>query len=98
MLDRFEYRGVHIWWSGWRMPVNQDVGLGWWTARVPPDEYARDMVVSTTGGIIQRHAEMNIVDNCLRPGWPLVTVNSPEAEREHAKRRALAALVEHLCG
>jgi hypothetical protein len=94
--DRFEYRGIPIWWAGWREPANQDVVFGWWIASVPRDDRGLDLLLSTVGGVVQRAAELHVVDCSIQRGWPHLMVRSSDAERAAAKQRAVENLLEHL--
>lgn len=96
--DRFEHRGNPIWWCNWRQPSNQAVDVGFWLASLTPDHNGRPFVYSTTAGVIDRVAELDVLDLSSRPGWRHMTPRNTDAEREASKQRAAQALVKHLNG
>ena len=94
--DRFEHRGIQVWWSGWRTPANQDAMIGWWLASVPADDCGLNLLYSTMGGVIQRAAEMFVLDCTYQKDWPKLTARSTQAELDVVKQRAAQHLIEHL--
>jgi len=94
--DRFEHQGVPIWWSGWRLPPNQDCVIGWWAARTPPDDRGHTLLVSPVTGAMQRSSDLYVLNLSYQKEWPILTALSTPGELEAVKQRAARALIEAL--
>lgn len=81
-------------WSGWRASPTQDVIVGWWIARVPPDNYGRTHLVSTTLGTVGRIQPFQAVDLTIQKGHRPIDSWSTMDEMEQAKQSAYDALLE----
>jgi hypothetical protein len=69
LASRFSYHGYDVAWSGWRESVNQDVTVGFWTARHADHDR---MVYATTMGVVGTAREMDVLDISRQRGWPRV--------------------------
>ena len=78
------------------MPANQDVQIGFWTARVPTDHLGYDLIYSTVYGVLQPAMECHVVDCSIKKGWPVLTSRHTAAELDARKARALQQLLGHL--
>ena len=92
--DEHSFKAWRVRWSGWRQLTNplQLVEIGCWQARMSGEQR---LMVATTLGHCDSYGELDIIDTCLRPGWPSPAMLT-EAEKDTLKRRALALLYEHL--
>lgn len=95
--DVVPYRSWILYWSGWRMPCNQDVLVGWWCVFCQPDPtHGYDRIVATTGGLIDPHRPLNVYNMTIKDGWGPITIRSSQSERWALKRRTREALQDFI--
>lgn len=95
-MNDMQYGRWSIRWSGWREPSNQIILFGFWLAHQPDNE-AENIVISTTGGVIQDlRFESEAIDTSFDRDLPPVVITTPERVRQEYMLRAFDALITHL--
>lgn len=97
--ETLHWAGWQIRWNGWQRAIDQDVILGFWIARFPPQAGAPGTLERwahwCTNGVGGLHNPGSVFDTTARPtlGFTLMTGEATDLERDRRQLKALRYLL-----